>query len=375
MEEMSTRCVHAGTIKDESQRGINTPIYTSTSYEFIDREETVYPRYLNTPNEKSVAAKIASLEEAEDALIFSSGMAAISTAVFTFLGKGDHLVLQKGLYGGMTNFILTELQRFGIEYSFASSQETSDIMKEVKANTRLIYIETPSNPLLSITDIASVASAAKNAGILTAIDNTFASPINQQPATMGIDIVIHSATKYLAGHSDLCAGAVAASKENISKIHHTGLNFGGSMNAISLYLLERSIKTLDVRVQRINENAMGVARFLDGHPKISRVNYPGLPGHPGYSIARKQMKGFGGMMSFELRDADSIEFQKRFKLIKPSMSLGGVETIVSSPAHTSHRHLGTEGRKAEGIAEGLIRMSVGIENQVDLIKDLEQALG
>lgn len=207
------------------------------------------------------------------------------------------------------------------------------------------------------------------------VDNTFASPVNQRPGRQGIDIVIHSATKYLGGHSDLCAGVVAASKELIQPVHKTGLSFGGSLNALSLYLMERSLKTLDVRVQRINKNAQTVAEFLVIHPGVSKVNYPGLPEHPGHAIARRQMFGYGGMLSFELKDMDSIDFQKRLKLIRPSMSLGGVETIVSSPAHTSHRHLGKEGRKKEGISEGLIRMSVGIESSEDLIDELDEVLG
>lgn len=374
MKDHSSKCVHAGTIGNIENTGVNSPIYTSTSFQFIDREETVYPRYLNTPNEKAVAEKIAALEDMESALVFSSGMAAISTTLFSILGSGDHMVLQKGLYGGTTNFILSELERFGISYTFAKSQEAKDIMDAVESNTRLIYLETPSNPLLSITDLEEVATAAKKAGLITVVDNTFASPINQQPVKQGIDIVVHSATKYLGGHSDLCAGAVACSQALIEPIHKTGLNFGGSLNALDLYLLERSIKTLDVRVSRINRNAQVIAEFLAYHPNVSRVNYPGLPEHPGFGIARKQMSGFGGMLSFELKEADSIAFQKRLRLIRSSMSLGGVETIVSSPAHTSHRHLGIEGRKREGIAEGLIRMSVGIESFADLIEDLDQAL-
>ena len=375
MKKFSTKCVHSGTIHDTMNKGSNSPIFTSTSYEFIDRDETVYPRYLNTPNEKAVAEKMADLEEMEEALVFSSGMAAITTTSLSFLSSGDHMVFQKGLYGGTTNFVLNELERFGIAYSIAQSQVANDIMDAVTPQTRLIYLETPSNPLLNITDLEAVASAAKSRGILTMVDNTFASPVNQRPGRQGIDIVIHSATKYLGGHSDLCAGVVAASKELIQPVHKTGLSFGGSLNALSLYLMERSLKTLDVRVQRINKNAQTVAEFLVIHPGVSKVNYPGLPEHPGHAIARRQMFGYGGMLSFELKDMDSIDFQKRLKLIRPSMSLGGVETIVSSPAHTSHRHLGKEGRKKEGISEGLIRMSVGIESSEDLIDELDEVLG
>lgn len=375
MNEFSTRCVHAGTIPDHEHKGVNSPIYVSTSYEFIDRDETVYPRYLNTPNEKAVAEKMASLENTENALIFSSGMAAISTVLFTFLSKGDHIVFQRGLYGGTSNFILTQFNKFGIDYSFADSQDVTDIMKCVTPATKIIYVETPSNPVLAITDLEAVAAAAKAKDILTVIDNTFASPVNQQPVNQGIDIVIHSATKYIGGHSDICAGAACASNELMTEIHKTGLNFGGSLNAITLYLLERSLKTLDVRIQRINKNAQSIAEFLSIHPSVAKVNYPGLPEHPGHEIAKKQMFGFGGMLSYELKDIDSLKFQKRLKLIRPSMSLGGVESIVSSPVHTSHRHLDPETRKKEGITDGLIRMSVGIESPADLIHELDRVLG
>jgi cystathionine beta-lyase len=373
MTEFSTRCVHDGTISDKEQKGINSPIYTSTSYEFIDQTDTIYPRYLNTPNEKAVAIKIASLEETEDALVLSSGMAAISTTLFAFLSKGDHVVFQKGLYGGTMHFITSELHRFGIEHTIAESHHHLDIRKAIKDNTRIIYIESPSNPLLNITDISKVSDIARDREIISVIDNTFASPVNQTPLKQGIDVVIHSATKYMGGHSDICAGAIASSRNLIQRIRETALNFGGSLNAFTLYLLERSLKTIDVRVQRINENAMKIAEFLSSDDHIIRVNYPGLVTHPDHQLARSQMNGFGGMLSFEIRDMDSLVFQRNLKLIKPSMSLGGLESIVSSPAHTSHRHLGPEGRKRDGISEGLIRMSTGIEDARDLIKDLQQA--
>ena len=374
MARFPTRCVHAGTIHDDVMKGLNSPIYTSTSYEFIDRPETVYPRYLNIPNERAVARKIASLEETEEALIFGSGMAAISTVLLTFLSKGDHAVFQNGLYGGTSHFIDRELGRLGIEYSVAASQSAPDIEACIRNNTRLVYIETPSNPLLNITDIGAVAALAGKTGVITVIDNTFASPVNQQPALLGIDIVVHSGTKYLGGHSDILAGAVAARKSHIEQIYETGLNFGGSLNAYTLYLLERSMKTLHLRMERINQNAMVIARFLESHPRIRHVNFPGLPGHPQHDVAFRQMKGFGGMLSFEVSGQDGISFQRRLRLIKPSMSLGGVESICSSPAQTSHRHLGPEERKAAGISEDLIRLSVGIEDAGDLTEDLEQAL-
>ena len=374
MDRFPTRCVHAGTMHDKLKKGINSPIYTSTSFEYIDQPDTIYPRYLNTPNEKAVAEKIASLEDAESALVFSSGMAAISTVLFTFLGNGDHAVFQKGLYGGTSHFLEREFERFGIECTVAESQQASDLESCIKENTRLIYIETPSNPLLSITDIPEVAALAKKRSLISIIDNTFASPVNQQPFAMGIDLVVHSATKYMGGHSDILAGAVAGREELMKEVYQTGLNFGGSLNAMTLYLLERSLKTIHIRVERINDNAMELAHFLETHPAVKQVFYPGLPGHAGHEIAARQMSGFGGMLSFEVKDQEGIAFQKGLKLIKPSMSLGGLESICCSPAHTSHRHLGPEGRKAEGISEELIRLSVGIEDVEDLKADLEQAL-
>ncbi len=374
MHKFPTRCVHSGTLRDDLNRGINSPVYTSTSYEFIGREETVYPRYLNTPNEKAVAAKIASLEETEAALVFSSGMAAISSVLFTILKSGDHALFQRGLYGGTSHFLESEFRKFNIDYSVADGHSPGELRKALRKNTKLIYIESPSNPLLQITDIEAVAGMAREAGVVSIIDNTFASPVNQQPASLGIDLVIHSATKYMSGHSDLLAGAVAGNREWIGRIHQTALNMGGSLNALTLYMLERSLKTLHIRVERINDNAMELARFLADRPEIQQVNYPGLPGHPGHELASRQMNGFGGMLSFVVEGVNGLDFQKRLRLIKPSMSLGGLESICSSPAHTSHRHLGREGRKAEGIPEELIRLSVGIEDADDLKADLEQAL-
>jgi len=374
MDRFPTRCVHAGTMHDELKKGINSPIYTSTSFEYIDQPDTVYPRYLNTPNEKAVAEKIASLENTESALVFSSGMAAISTVLFSFLGNGDHAVFQKGLYGGTSHFLEREFERFGIECTVAPGQLAGDLESCIKENTKLIYIETPSNPLLTITDIQAVADMVKKRGVISVIDNTFASPVNQQPAGMGIDLVVHSATKYMGGHSDILAGAVTGKAKLMKEIYQTGLNFGGSLNAMTLYLLERSLKTIHLRVERINDNAMELAHFLEAHPRVKQVNYPGLPAFPGHDIAARQMVGFGGMLSFEVDGQDGINFQKILKLIKPSMSLGGLESICCSPAHTSHRHLGPEGRKAEGISEELIRLSVGIEDVEDLKADLDQAL-
>jgi len=369
-----TVSVHAGTRNDEDFPGTNSPVYVSTSYAYLDSEERVYPRYFNTPNQEFISRKLAALEGSEDAIFFSSGMAAVSTVLFTFLKKGDHAIFQPALYGGTFHMVVSELAKFGIEFSIAKSVNITDIAAEVRPDTRLIYIETPSNPLLEITDIEKVVQLAKSKGILTAIDGTFASPINQNPYLLGIDLVIHSATKYLAGHSDLAAGAVATRKELAVKVKEMALNLGGSLNALDCYLMERSMKTLSIRVKKQNENAMLVARVLESNSGIKKVYYQGLESHAGHEIAKKQMTGFGGMLSFELKGSDSVKFQKSLKLIKPSMSLGGVETIICSPAITSHRHLSAEENAKSGITNGLLRLSLGIENAEDIIDDLLQAL-
>ena len=370
----STLSVHAGTHRDKDFPGINSPIYVSSSYAYLDSDERVYPRYFNAPNQEFIVRKLSALEGSEDAIFFSSGMAAVSTVLFALLKKGDHVVFQPALYGGTFHMVVTDLEKFGIEYSIAASVDIIDIAKELKPNSKLIYIETPSNPLLEITDIEAVASLARSKGVLTAIDGTFASPINQNPYMLGIDIVIHSATKYLSGHSDLAAGAVASSKALTAKIKQMALNLGGSLNALDCYLLERSMKTLAIRVARQNENALKLAKALEHNPAIRKVFYPGLESHKGHEIARKQMTGFGGMVAFELNGIDPVRFQKSLKLIMPAMSLGGVESTICSPALTSHRHLSVAEMANSGINENILRLSVGIEEATDLIEDILQAL-
>jgi cystathionine beta-lyase/cystathionine gamma-synthase len=369
-----TVAVHAGTRKDELYPGTNSPVYVSTSYAYLDSEERVYPRYFNTPNQDFITSKLSALEGSEDAIFFSSGMAAVSSVLFTFLKKGDHAIFQPALYGGTFHMVVSELENYGIEFSISNSVNVADIEKEIRANTKLIYIETPSNPLLEITDISAVAKLARSKGILTAIDSTFASPINQNPYILGIDLVIHSATKYLSGHSDLAAGALATRKDLATKVRQMALNLGGSLNALDCYLMERSMKTLSVRVNKQNENAMKIALVLNKHSSFSKVFYPGLETHTGHIIAKKQMSGFGGMIAFELSKCDPVKFQKSLKLIRPSMSLGGVDSIICSPALTSHRHLSSEEKAKSGITDKVLRLSVGIEDADDLIQDLLQAL-
>jgi cystathionine beta-lyase len=370
-----TQCVHSGTFKDEATKGVNTPIFTSSSFQYLDAPDTIYPRYFNTPNQMTLINKLCALENAEDGLIFSSGMAAISTVLFAFLNSGDHIVLQKDIYGGTHHFATAEFDRFEIQYTFTSNQ-TEDIANAIRDNTRIIYIETPSNPLLLITDIEAVARIAKSKNILTVIDSTFATPINQNPLDLGIDIVTHSGTKYLGGHSDICCGAALSSKSLTEKIRVSACNFGGSLNAITCYLLERSLKTLGIRVKKQNRNAYQVAKYLQQHPRIQNVYYPGLESHAGYEIAKKQMREFGGMLAFELdqQAMDADQFQKRLKMIAPAVSLGGVETIICSPVLTSHAKISDAERAELGITERLLRLSVGIEDPEDIIADIENAL-
>ncbi|MDO6602670.1 trans-sulfuration enzyme family protein [Arenibacter palladensis] len=372
---LNTICTHFGQLEDKEFKGAISPLYMGTAYAFEDIDVKRYPRYFNTPNQVALAKKIAALEHTEAALIFGSGMAAISTSLLAFLKAGDHIVVQKIIYGGTYNLIVEEFEKFGISYSFTDGFKAEDFEAQIKENTKVIYIETPSNPLLNITDLKAVADLSKKHGLISMIDNTFASPVNQNPVDFGIDVVIHSATKYMGGHSDICAGAVASTEANIKKIFSLAKNFGGSLSDYTVWLLERSIKTMGIRVRAQNANAQHMAEYLYGHKDISAVYYPGLPSHPDHNIAKKQMKGFGGMLSFELNaDFNASKFQKSLKLIKPAMSLAGVESTVLSPTLTSHSLLSAEERKRQGIADGLIRFSVGIEETEDLIADLEQAL-
>ena len=372
---LNTICTHVGDIKDEQFKGAISPIYMSTSYEFEDVDVKRYPRYFNTPNQEYLSKKIAALEHAEAGMIFGSGMAAVSTSLLAFLRSGDHLVVQNTLYGGTSNFIREEFPKYGIEFTFTDGYEVSDFEAAIRPNTKVIHIETPSNPLLTITDIKGVADLARSRSILTTIDNTFASPINQTPIDFGIDIVMHSATKYLGGHSDILAGAVACSHAHMEVIWNVAKNLGGSLSDFTVWMLERSMKTLVLRVKAQNKNAKNLAKFLSKHNDVKNVYYPGLKTHPQYELAKSQMKGFGGMLSFELADGlDAMKFQKELKLIKSSMSLAGVESTMLSPHKTSHALLTQEERDSIGVSDNLIRFSVGIESKKDLINDIEQAI-
>lgn len=372
---LNTICTHVGEIKDEQFKGAVSPIYMSTSYQFDNVDIKRYPRYFNTPNQEYLSKKIAALENAEAGMIFGSGMAAISTTFLAFLKQGDHIVVQNTLYGGTSNFIREEFPKYGIEFTFTDGYEVSDFEAVIRPNTKVIHIETPSNPLLTITDIKGVADLAKSKHIITTIDNTFASPVNQTPIDFGIDVVIHSATKYLGGHSDILAGAVACSQAHMDLIFNVAKNLGGSLSDMTVWMLERSMKTLVLRVKAQNKNAKKMAKFLSKHNDVKQVFYPGLKTHPQHDLAKAQMKGFGGMLSFELVDElDAMTFQNELQLIKSSMSLAGVESTMLSPHKTSHSLLTQKERDAIGVSDNLIRFSVGIESKKDLIADIEQSI-
>jgi len=367
-----TQSVHVGSVGDPLYGGLVNPIYTSSAYNYDT--EVLYPRYFNTPNQKAVVEKIAALENAEDGLLFSSGMAAIMTSLFAMVKQGDHILFQDDLYGGTHHAALNELKRYGINHSMVNVFDLQKFEDAIQPNTKLIYIETPSNPLLKITDIKGVARIAKKHKIITIIDNTFASPVNQNPIDLGIDIVTHSGTKYIGGHSDLCCGVALASKKIIEKIRASSMHFGGSLDAQSAYLVERSLKTIVLRVQQQNKNAMALAKYLEAESKVGAVYYPGLKSNPGYAIAKKQMSGgFGGMLSFEIK-GDPEKFLKKLKIIRKAISLGGVESTIAQPMKTSHAKLTAAERKAVGISDKLLRFSVGIEDVNDLINDIRQAL-
>jgi cystathionine beta-lyase/cystathionine gamma-synthase len=373
--QKETQCVHAGTYHDARTRGVNTPIFTSSSYEYLDREETPYPRYFNTPNQAAVVEKLCALEGGEDGVLFSSGMAAITSTVLAFAGAGDHVVMLDALYGGTHAFVTDTFDRLNIGYTFTAT-EAGAVIQAVTPATKVIVIESPTNPLLAVIDIREVARLARERGILTVIDNTFASPINQTPIALGIDVVVHSGTKYLGGHGDLCCGAAITSRTHAPRILAMARHLGGSLNAMTCSLLERSLKTLVLRVERQTDNAGRIARFLADHRAVTRVNYPGLPDFEGHAIAKSQMSGFGAMLSFELDEnrRPAGEFLRRLSLIRPAVSLGGVETIICAPCETSHAKMSAEERRRIGVSDALLRLSVGIEHPDDLIADLTQAL-
>jgi cystathionine beta-lyase/cystathionine gamma-synthase len=383
MHRPETEAVRGGTDLSKKNGPLSTPIYQTSTFEVTDNQQQLratgtdkfYTRYGN-PTHTVAEASIAELEGADAALLFASGMAAITTSVFALLKSGDHIVAQRDIYGGAAKFLGTWLPKFGVETTFVDTTDLNQHASAVKPNTKLIYLESPTNPTLRIVDLKKMAALAQKDGITTLVDATFATPINLRPAEVGIDLVMHSGTKYFGGHSDLICGVVAGRRDLIKKIHETRTTLGGILDPHAAWLLLRGIKTLAVRVQRQNESALRVAQFLAQHAKVRSVNYPFLENHPQRALAMEQMSGGGGMLSFEVDGTgeDACRVTEALHLFTLAPSLGGVDSLVSIPVLTSHAMIPAEERRKMGISEQLIRLSVGVENVDDLIADLEQAL-
>ncbi|PYT00124.1 MAG: methionine gamma-lyase [Acidobacteria bacterium] len=384
-KSFDTLAVHGGEERDSHYGALSIPIYPASVFAFSDADDGIAihnfekPGYfygrLGNPTQTALDRCIAELEGGEDALSFASGMAAISAAVLAFASQGDHIVAPESMYSTATN-LFRDLRRFGISTSFVDATDAANYRSAAQPNTKIFWIETPSNPLVQITDIAAVAVTAKELGVLTIADNTFATPYNQRPLEMGVHISLHSATKYLGGHSDLSAGVLAGSNDLVDKIRHGPSKLmGGNIAPQVAWLVLRGIKTLALRMERHNSNAASIARTLTSHPKVADVFHPSLESHRNHQIAKSQMRGFGGMLSLDLGTADAAKnFVNNVQLCTFATSLGGVETIVQPSALMTHATLSAEERAAAGIPEGLIRMSVGIENVDDLIDDIQQAL-
>ncbi len=376
---IETKVIHAGEPRPRIAGAVVMPVFQSATYQYAGEksyDDVRYIRLNNTPNHLALAEKLAALENSEDALVTASGMAAISTSLLTFLSKGDHFLAQDCLYGGTHDFVTKDIEKFGISYDFIDANDPESWKPKLKPTTRAIYVETISNPLMQVPDLESVVSFAKSHGLVSMIDNTFASPVNFRPSELGFDLSLHSATKYLNGHSDIVAGAVIGNSSLIEKVTHKLNHLGGSLDPHAAFLLHRGIKTLALRVKHHNESALQIARFLDKHPAIAKVNYPGLEGHPNHERAQRLFDGFGGMMSFELHDGveGAESFMRAALLPAVAPSLGGVETLVTRPSTTSHSGLSAEERRRLGISDGLIRLSVGIEATQDLIEDFRVQL-
>ena len=371
-----TRCVHSGTRIDPNTRGINTPIYTSSSFEYLDTPENVYPRYFNIPNQKAVVQKLCELENAEDGLLFGSGMAAITTAIMARINAASRIVASRELYGGTFEFFNDVLPKLNIETVFVNCGDTGSLLKEIEKGLDVLYLETPTNPLLRIVDIKPLVTASHKQGGVVMLDATFASPINMRPLDLGVDLVIHSATKYLGGHHDITAGFICCNGAVYDRLWAYRKILGGVMDPMTAFLAMRGLKTLELRVQRQNQSAMRIAAFLETHAKIKSVYYPGLASHPDHEIAKRQLAGFGGMLSFEL-DGDFEQtkvFMDRLKIIKLATSLGGVTSLANQPITNTHAALSPEDRARVGISESLVRLSVGIEPVEMLLDDLKTAL-
>ena len=381
--QAETKAVRGTADLDKKNGPLATPIYQTSTFEVTDNDEQVrithsdhyYTRYGNPTN--TVAEQtIATLEGVDAALTFASGMGAITTTLMALLRSGDHVVAQRDIYGGVTKFLSHWLPKMGIETTFVDTTEYEQHARAIRPNTKLLYLESPTNPTLRVVDFKKVAAIAKQHKLLSMIDATFGTPINQHPAEFGIDLVMHSGTKYLGGHSDLICGVVAGRHELIEKIWDTRTTLGNCMDPHASWMLARGLKTLAVRVARQNENAQRVAEFLSKQAKVRKVHYPFLKSHPQYAVAREQMSGGGGVVTFEVEGTaeDARRVSEAMRLFTLAPSLGGVDSLVSIPVLTSHLTVAPEERKKIGITEQMIRLSVGIENADDLIADLERAL-
>jgi cystathionine gamma-synthase len=387
-DKVSTRAVHAGEAKRKLDGALTTPIVQTSTYTFADTAEIVafmqqkaageearheYGRYSN-PTQTVAERKLADLEGGERALLFSSGMNAITTTLLSLLSAGDHLVMVSGAYRRTKEFVSEYLPRWGIEGTTVPIDDAEALARAVRDNTRLIFAESPTNPYLRVIDLARLVELARSCGVTTAIDSTFATPLNMRPLEYGLDLVIHSATKYLAGHNDLLAGVVIGSRALLSQIEATRGVLGGVSSPNDAYLLLRGLKTLDLRVRRQNENGLRIARFLESHPAVRRVYYPALHSHPDHEVALRQMTGFGGVVSFEIEgDIDTAgRFIDRLRLPYIGPTLGGVESIAQQQA--MFISLDEQERRTAGIADTLVRYAAGVEDAGDLIADLDQAL-
>jgi cystathionine beta-lyase/cystathionine gamma-synthase len=372
-----TKLIHSG--DDRVKGAIAMPVFQSTMYELAGEQGYDNIRYIrlnNTPNHLQLHQILASLENGETSLVTASGMAAISTSLLSMLSAGDHLLAQKGLYGGTHSFITEDMPRFGITFDFIDGEDTDSWKRKLRPNTKAIYVESITNPLLRVADLKSVVRFARENELLSMIDNTFASPVNFRAAEFGFDLSIHSCTKYLNGHSDIVAGCVIGKKERIRKITHTLNHLGGALDPHACFLLYRGIKTLSVRMNYINQSTLQIAKFLENHPEVEKVNYPGLSSHPGHQRATELFYGFGGVLSFELKGGltASESLIKRLKLPIHTVSVGGPETLITRPTVTSHAALTEQDQKSLGLSDGLLRLSIGLESTEDLIEDFSQAL-
>jgi len=378
-ERIETKIIHAGEPLPRIGGAVALPIFQSATFEYngeASYHDIKYIRLNNTPNHTALHRKLAALENAEAALVTASGMAAISTALLTVMAAGDHLLAQDCLYGGTHDLLTNNFAGFGLSYDFISGDDPDSWQARLRPNTRAIYVEAMTNPTVQVADLKAVVRFAKANGLVSIIDNTFASPINFRPAEIGFDLSLHSGTKYLNGHSDIVAGAVIGRADLIEKVTHKLNHLGGAMDPHAAFLLHRGIKTLALRVRYQNDSALRLAQFLEKHPRISQVNYAGLESHPQHARARELFEGFGGVLSFEVAGgiAAAERVLERLRLPIAAPSLGGVETLITRPATTSHAGMSVADRARLGISDSLIRLSVGIEATDDLIADFEQAL-